>query len=61
MRWRVDVFGKGAWVSATSASNDSPKGEQDIEAPSTAEMSEDPIESDIVYNSSRVNDGRPPG
>ena len=64
MRWWVDAFGKGAWVSATSASNDGPKGEnheRDIEAGPMVEMFEDPTESDIVCNSSGVNDGRPPG
>jgi hypothetical protein len=48
-----------------TASNEGPKGEnhdRDAEAPgSFVEMFEDPTESDMVYKSSGVYDGRPSG
>ncbi len=43
------------------ATNDGPKGEQDIEEGSIVKIFEDPTESDIVYNSSGVKNGQPPG
>jgi hypothetical protein len=48
-----------------TASNEGPKGENhdlDVEAPgSFIDMFEDPMESDMVYNSLGVYDGRPLG
>jgi len=67
MRWRVDIFAKGADCATTSvtASNEGPKGgnhDRDVEAPASfVEMFEDPTESDMVYNSSGVYDGWPLG
>lgn len=63
------MLAKGADWATTSvtASNEAPKGENhdrrgDAEAlGSFAEMFEDPTESDMVYNSSGVYDGRPLG
>ena len=65
MRWRVDAFGKGEDFATTpvTVSNDGPKGEnheRDIEAQPMVKIFEDPTESDMVYNSSGVNGGRPP-
>ena len=61
------MLAKGADWATTSviASNEAPKGEnhdRDAEVPrSFAEMFEDPTESEMVYNSSGVYDGRPLG